>query len=205
LKFKKWNELNKIRNKIKTEDEKKQPKFLFAGVIARHKGIHILVDLWNKYDFKGQLIICGVDLPSGGSAEIIENINKNDNIIWKGRLNKEELEKEYLSSTAFLFPSFVEGLPNVMLESMSLGLPCIANKIKGVTDFLLENNRGVLVDDNDNNVWKTIIEELIFFNDITEKRNKEISLNAHNWVSTNADSKIICAKIENIYLDFWKN
>ena len=42
---------------------------------------------------------------------------------------------------------------------MSLGIPIMANNIKGVTDFLLGENmeRGILIQENDFNSWVNTI------------------------------------------------
>lgn len=50
--------------------------------------------------------------------------------------------KELLAiSDIFLFTTLQEGLPRSMMEAMSSGLPCIASKIRGVTD-LIDNGHG---------------------------------------------------------------
>ena len=84
---------------------------------------------------------------------LLENKNKSIQIL--GELDTDEVRNMYLESDYFIFPSNREGLPNVILESMSLGIPIIANNIKGVTDFLLGENmeRGILIQENDFNSW----------------------------------------------------
>ena len=44
-----------------------------------------------------------------------------------------------------MLPSFREGLPVVVMEAMSAGLPIIAGRIRGVTDLVKDMEGGYLV------------------------------------------------------------
>lgn len=58
--------------------------------------------------------------------------------------------KELLwAADLFLFSTFQEGLPRSLSEAMAAGLPCIASKIRGNTDLLLEGYNGYLISPND--------------------------------------------------------
>jgi glycosyltransferase involved in cell wall biosynthesis len=49
-----------------------------------------------------------------------------------------------------IFPSTREGLPNVVLEAMASGLPCIVSRLRGVTDAVIADGvDGLLVDPSD--------------------------------------------------------
>ena len=51
-----------------------------------------------------------------------------------------KIENYYNISDIFLFPTLREGLPNVLLESMSSGLVSVATSLPGVTDWIIKNN-----------------------------------------------------------------
>jgi glycosyltransferase involved in cell wall biosynthesis len=44
-------------------------------------------------------------------------------------------------SDIFVFPSKKEGLGNVMLEALSTGMPVVANKLGGVTDWIINHGK----------------------------------------------------------------
>lgn len=195
-----WEELSN-----NTPFNKNTIDFLYVGVLAKHKGIDVLINLWNEYNINANLLICGVPLYPNDSNVIIKSINSNPRIKWLGRLDKKELKNQYLACDAFLFPSLVEGLPNALLEAMSYGKICIANLIVGVTDYLLENNRGIIITQNDKSIWKIEIEKLIASSEYRETQRLTLGYNAYAWVTQNAESGLIAKKIEAIYDDLESN
>jgi glycosyltransferase involved in cell wall biosynthesis len=57
-----------------------------------------------------------------------------------------DIEHYYRTADAYVLPSVREGLPNALLEAMATGLPCVATRIEGVTDRLINDGlNGVLV------------------------------------------------------------
>ena len=55
-----------------------------------------------------------------------------------GRLTKEQLKEELSKADIFVFPSYVEGLPRVVVEAMGMGLPCVATDLPGIVELLGE-------------------------------------------------------------------
>ena len=51
----------------------------------------------------------------------------------------------------FVFPSFREGMPYVILEAMASGLPIIASNIAGVRDLVKHDHNGFLFSPGDVN------------------------------------------------------
>jgi glycosyltransferase involved in cell wall biosynthesis len=49
------------------------------------------------------------------------------------------------AATAFVFPSWAEGLPNALLEAMAMGLPCVASDIAPIANMLTHGEEGLLV------------------------------------------------------------
>lgn len=178
------------------ENRREEISFLFVGELNRRKGVHILIELWEREKIKNELILCG---PIGEEMEIISKIENitNPSIKILGSLPKNDVYRLFMSCDYFLFPSSREGLPNVLLEGMSLGIPIVAFNIKGVTDFLLgeSNERGIVLDDNRIDEWERTVKSILHNRIDFEKRTEA----AFEWVKENSSQQIVAHKMEEIY------
>jgi glycosyltransferase involved in cell wall biosynthesis len=60
------------------------------------------------------------------------------------------IEKYFRAADVFVLPSVREGLPIALIEAMSSGLPCMASRLEGSTDVLIEDRvTGLLVAPDD--------------------------------------------------------
>lgn len=74
--------------------------------------------------------------------------NKLKNVYYVGWISHDDLPKYLNDLKLLVIPSYTEGLPNIMIESMACGTPVLANPVGSVTDvitdevdsFLLKNN-----------------------------------------------------------------
>lgn len=105
---------------------------LFLSRLVRHKGVHYLIDAYNKIKPKQKLVI------AGGSAftdDYVAFLKKkaegNPNIMFAGQVQGGSDLWNELYSNAYLFvhPSEREGLPIVILEAMSFGLGVLTSDI----------------------------------------------------------------------------
>jgi colanic acid/amylovoran biosynthesis glycosyltransferase len=65
---------------------------------------------------------------------------------WK---TQDELQAIYAAADAFVFSSFAEGIPVVLMEAMAMSLPCIAPWIAGIPELVRDSVDGLLVAPSD--------------------------------------------------------
>ncbi|MCI0411527.1 glycosyltransferase family 4 protein [bacterium] len=119
-----------------------QVVFLFLGRLEKRKGVDYLLEAW-RMDPCGILWIVG----SGSEEERLKKQAESQglpNIQFHGSTLKPL--DYYQAANVFVLPSIKEGFPNVLLEAMSCGLPCIATEIGGVVDLLQQDQQGLLVE-----------------------------------------------------------
>ena len=78
-----------------------------------------------------------------------------ERITWRGPLTQRELLEVYRSSDLFALASRVardgdrDGLPNVLMEAQSQGLPCVATRVSAIGELVRHGVSGLLVAEND--------------------------------------------------------
>lgn len=102
----------------------KKCRFLFAGSVIGRKGVPLLLEAWAKVASPfTELTIAGdtTGMPPG-----VPNL---DNVRFLGRLSRKEMASAFQKNDVFVFPSYAEGMPLVVLEAMAAGLPVIATPV----------------------------------------------------------------------------
>lgn len=103
---------------------------LAVSRLVRHKGIHYLIDAYNKLDTDLKLVITGdASYTDEYVTELKEQAAGNPNIIFTGMLKGEALGQIFINAQLFVHPSEAEGLPINVLEALRYGLPTIVSNI----------------------------------------------------------------------------
>ncbi|WP_458699891.1 glycosyltransferase family 4 protein [Sulfurospirillum sp. 1307] len=126
--------------------------FLFIGRIVKDKGIDELVYSFDKltYEFQNiSLILVGnyehdLDPISQNTKDIIK---ENSAIIEVGYIS--DIRPFIALSDCFVFPSYREGFPNVILQASSMELPCIVSNINGCNEIINHGKNGLIVKPKD--------------------------------------------------------
>jgi glycosyltransferase involved in cell wall biosynthesis len=134
-----------------SERKPNQFKILFVGRLTRQKGVTYIIDtcrtlLERKPELKG-ILKCEVIGDGPLFAELVDQAKESglgDTVIFSGWGSRDYVPKAYQSSDVFVLPSFEEGMPNVVLEAISSGLPVIASKIGGNEELVVNGKNGFL-------------------------------------------------------------
>lgn len=94
-------------------------------------------------------------------SEKITNINSEDNnIVFHGRIEAEELSDLLCDSDIYVHVSHIENSPNSVCEAMMIGMPVIASYSGGTSSLLEHEKDGILYQDGDPYVLAGAIVEL---------------------------------------------
>jgi len=125
---------------VATFEHKKGHQFLL-------KAISIL----RKQDRNIKCVLIGNGPLRNQITDQIEHLKIQDAVIMVGTKTQEEVLEWLKKSDCFVLPSIIgpggrkEGIPNVLIEALSCGLPVVATNISGIPEIIKDRESGLLV------------------------------------------------------------
>ena len=152
-----------------------QGHFLILSRMIEEKGIHFIVDLWRRPEFRGlQLLLAG----EGALADKYRGKTPS-NIRWLGYIHGDEKRRLLAGCRALLFPClWVEPLSTVVYEAYEQGKPVLASARGGLKEVVLDGQTGRLLEPGNQELWaRTILE---FSRNVALSR--EMGLRGRQWL-----------------------
>lgn len=137
---------------IYASEKEKEYELIFIGRLEPKKGVYYLIKALNY--LKNNLNIKAVIIGDGSERIKLQNLvnkyNLKNNIIFTGALNHTKIKRYIIKSKFFVAPSIdlsddTEGMPTVLLEAMSAGLPIITTDAGGICDVIKNNYNGLII------------------------------------------------------------
>lgn len=120
----------KIREELQAENLQVLGVF---GHLKPKKGMEMLFQALCDSHISSQLVLYMV---GSVSPELIEHLqNSGIKYVWQQQVRQDELPAHYSACNAVVLPSLYDGMPNVALEALSLGIPLMAADISGLEVF----------------------------------------------------------------------
>lgn len=108
----------------------KDSYILFLARVVPEKGLHYLLDAFEKINTDKKLVIAGGCSHSEEYfSQIQARAEQMNNVIMTGFIQGRELEELFSNCVCYVLPSDVEGMPISLLEAMSYGCRCIVSDI----------------------------------------------------------------------------
>ncbi len=139
-------------------------------------------------DKEYKLYIIGDGSEYDNLNKLIKELKLTDRVILTGYLDKKKIEEYMLDSSLFVMASLTEGLPMVLLEAMSYGVPCLAYETaSGVNDIIDDGINGFVVKNRNE---KEYIDKMnVIISDI--KKRKEMGKEALKKVNSFYKTEIL--------------
>ncbi len=146
---------------------------LYVGRLSYEKNIPLLLDVYSKIDEKNvKLLIIGKDSSEEqNNFKLVKNYKRN-NLIYLGA--KENVQDHMKYANALLLTSRYEGLPLVVLEALSLGLPIISTPVGSLVKIIENTKNGFVSDEISTTSVVKAIEALLA---LTDQEREEIKSN----------------------------
>jgi len=145
-----------------------------------------------------ELVIVG----DGPEREKLENLCRQCDVdcTFKGHINPLYIQEELLNARVLVLPAVLyrgaqsEGLPNVILEAMSVGLPVVATNIAGTPDVVKDGETGFIVEPANVDELTSKITEIVNNQSLWKKLSENCLREVTNYSWDN-----IIEKIEEVY------
>lgn len=147
-----------------------RPVLLFVGFFSRDKGPHLAVEAWQRARRDGRrpvLVMVGSTDPAYHEVDgdLVRRIRELQGSAGNDlRLVERAIDMPvyYRAADLFVLPSIREACPLSLLEAMASGLACVAFRLDGATDAIIDDGEGgILVPAGDGEALSAAVSGLL--------------------------------------------
>ncbi|KAA2217465.1 glycosyltransferase family 4 protein [Maribacter flavus] len=177
--------------------------WVYVGRLVNDKGVNELMEAFNSLTKKyknTKLILVGSD---DGETDILplatrEIIHGHPDIVAIGQ--QKDVRPFLALADAFVFPSYREGFPNVVLEAGAMGLPAIVTDINGSNEIIIDGENGLIIPSKDSLALQKAMERFLTDSSLVNSMSQKariLIVNRYNrdlvWAALSEEYKKIIA------------
>src|SRR6185369_13159801 len=122
---------------------------VYIGRLADGKGLDetlLALQMAHSRGVRARLTIAGAGPNEGLLKRMVQKMGLEDWVNFPGPVFGDAKLRLLGQSDAFLLPSYAEGLPYAMLESMAVGVPVIVTRVGAIPDVVSDGTHGLFVE-----------------------------------------------------------
>ncbi|MDO4180310.1 MAG: glycosyltransferase family 4 protein [Bacteroidales bacterium] len=172
--------------------------FCFVGRLVHDKGIDELVSAFVR--LQQEFRNCRLWLVGNFESELDPVTPETEACIHRHPAIKfmgwqEDIRPFLAAADAFVFPSYREGFPNVVLQAGAMGLPCIVTDINGCNEIIEDGRNGVIIPSHDSECLYRAMRNFISSPRFTE----QLAQNARLRIAQRYDRRMLWDALGNVY------
>src|SRR5690606_31266068 len=141
---------NPIIHTPKVKEFKNFDKIYKLIVVSRfsvEKGLERLVDIFNELPENYHLNLVGVGVLENKIKQKVVDLGLSSRVNFLGQV--ENIQQLLIEHDLMLLSSYSEGFPNVVLESLNVGLPVVTFKVSGISGLIIDGFNGYVLEQGD--------------------------------------------------------
>lgn len=187
-----------VLEKAKTYQKEGTTTYCFVGRIVGDKGINELVSAFKRLHAEHpatRLLLVGpfednLDPVSEETRNTIETLSAIEAVGWQS-----DVRPFLAASDVFVFPSYREGFPNVVMQAGALGLPSIVTDINGSNEIIRNGENGVIIPSKDEEALYQTLKDTLENPD----KWKTIAANARESIARRYEQQMLWKEIKKFY------
>jgi glycosyltransferase involved in cell wall biosynthesis len=175
--------------------------FSFVGRIVKSKGISELIQAFNELSERKHGNVNYYLMLIGSFEQELDPLSQDDynflhnnpNVILAGF--QSDVRPWLRASDVFVFPSYREGFPNVVMQACCLEVPCIVSDINGCNEIIAHGETGLIVPPKQVSPLKDAMQHLA----TDEDQRREFAIKARAKVVTDFDQEYVWNSLREEY------
>ena len=178
--------------------------FVFIGRLVGDKGINELVEAFTRLHSeypKTRLLLVGPQEQELDplKEETLKHIASHPGIEAVG--SQKDVRPWLLASDTFVFPSYREGFPNVVIEAGAMGKPSIVTDINGSREIIIHGKNGVIIPARDTEALYSSMKQLM----LDKEQNARMASCARELIASRFEQAFVRGCLKEFYKDILRN
>ncbi|MBD5230555.1 MAG: glycosyltransferase family 4 protein [Bacteroidales bacterium] len=178
--------------------------FVFIGRLVGDKGINELVEAFTRLHSeypKTRLLLVGPQEQELAplKEETLKHIASHPGIEAVG--SQKDVRPWLLASDTFVFPSYREGFPNVVIEAGAMGKPSIVTDINGSREIIIHGKNGVIIPARDAEALYSSMKQLM----LDKEQNARMASCARELIASRFEQAFVRGCLKEFYKDILRN
>jgi glycosyltransferase involved in cell wall biosynthesis len=120
---------------------------LCVGRLSPAKGQQLLIEAVARLRAMGRAVtldIVGAGVNEAVLKALVQEHGLAGVVTLSGAVNQDRIREHYARADCFAMASFAEGVPVVLMEAMSMQIPCVTSHITGIPELITHGENGLL-------------------------------------------------------------
>jgi glycosyltransferase involved in cell wall biosynthesis len=128
--------------------------------------------------------------------KLVEELNIKEKVIFKGRVEYDDIIRLLSKSSICAYPSLMEGLPKGILDAMAVYKPVVGSAVGGIPEVIRDGETGFLVPPGDSEALADKIVELLRKPELIKKMGER----GRRMVEEEFSIDVVARRLEKVYL-----